>query len=602
MRERTARLIDVFASISHIGEFAPTLNGQTIAFTQHVNNYHQIFSIPIDNPGFPRRITASLANCTEPQWSPDGQYIAYTQDHTLWIANADGSHAHEIVDHLAGSSCPRWSPDGTRIAFLSRRRGWTHSWIIAPNGESLTQVTRGEFDVADPTWSPDGEWLAYTSWRTDNFIRKLYIVSSHGGDEQLISPRDCWSGAPSFSPDGKTLAYVSDREGWFHIYLHDLQSHTERQLTSGEVEDCGSHFYDVDVHGGPMFSPDGKTIAFIRHREGKYDLWIVDVTTSETSRISSRNGYHRIVGWLPDSERIGVTFSNPTAPNDLLILSTNGQSTQVIDSSVTEIKTHANAPEWISYSSHDGMQIPAAILRPLEKSRAPAIVFIHGGPNFAYNEFFYPLPQVLAQEGYVVLLPNYRGSTGYGSVFREANFREWGHADALDVIAGARWLQQQAFVDPNRIAVVGPSYGGYLTLCALTLAPEIFCAGVDMYGDSELTLAYRSEDRETRMDLQRHMGTPEENRQGYRRGSPLYSAERIQAPLLILHGKDDMLVTPLMSEKMIEQLKIESKYYEAHFYEGEEHGFEKPENKKDVWERIVKFLNRYCKDEKESRY
>jgi dipeptidyl aminopeptidase/acylaminoacyl peptidase len=282
------------------------------------------------------------------------------------------------------------------------------------------------------------------------------------------------------------------------------------------------------------------------------------------------------------------------------VISTDGQSTQLTDTSVAEIKSHANAPEWISYPAHDGLQIPAALFRPLEKSRAPAIVFIHGGPNFQFAEFYYPLPQILSQEGYVVLLPNFRGSTGYGSVFREANFREWGHADAMDVIEGARWLQRQGFVDPNRIAVVGPSYGGYLTLCALTLAPEIFCAGVDMYGDSELVEAYRHEDREMRMDMARHMGTPEENSEGYRRGSPLYSAERIQAPLLILHGKDDMLVVPLMSEKMIEQLKIENKSVEAHFYEGEEHGFEKPENKKDVWERIVRFLNRHCKGEKET--
>lgn len=414
----------------------------------------------------------------------------------------------------------------------------------------------------------------------------------------MISPRNCWSGAPCFSPNGRTLAYVSDQSGWFHIHLFDLQSRVARQLTRGEFEDGGSHFYDVDPHGGPMFSPDGNQIAFIRHREGKFDVWVVDVASGEARRISSHDGHYRLIGWEPDSKHIAFTFDSPSMPVDLWRLSLDGTSAQMTNSSVAEIKSHASAPEWISYTSHDGLSIPAALFRPLEKSPAPAVVFIHGGPNSMFGEFFYPLPQILAHEGYVVLLPNYRGSTGYGNAFRNANFREWGHADALDIIEGARWLRQQVFVDPERVAVVGPSYGGYLTLSALTLAPELYCAGVDMYGDSELTEAYRREDREARMDLVRHMGTPEENPEGYRRGSPLYRAERIQSPLLILHGKDDMLVVPRMSEKMIEALRIENKHVESHFYEGEEHGFFKPENKMDAWERIVRFLNRYCKDEK----
>jgi dipeptidyl aminopeptidase/acylaminoacyl peptidase len=204
-----------------------------------------------------------------------------------------------------------------------------------------------------------------------------------------------------------------------------------------------------------------------------------------------------------------------------------------------------------------------------------------------------------AHEGYGVLAPNVRGSTGYGVAFRNANICEWGHADAFDVIDAARWLQAQSFVDPARIAVVGPSYGGYLTLCALTRAPELFCAGVDMYGDSEIAESFHHGDRYGRLDLQRQMGKPEDNPEGYRRGSPVYLAERLQAPLLLLHGKKDMLVVPAMSERMIEALKIENKYFESHFYEEEGHGFEKPENRKDAWTRVVKFLNRHCKGEKE---
>ncbi|HEX7592566.1 MAG TPA: alpha/beta fold hydrolase, partial [Anaerolineae bacterium] len=392
----------------------------------------------------------------------------------------------------------------------------------------------------------------------------------------------------------------SDHDGWFHVYLYDLSTRETRQVTFVEVEDGGPYFYNVDPHGGPIFSPDGKRVAFIRHREGRFDVWMAEVASGDARRVSSADGHYRIVGWV-DAKTLAVTYDSAARPPDLWRLSIDGSAQPLTDSRAGELRGDAEIlPDWISYPARDGLTIHAALFRGRneKEARAPAVLFLHGGPNFEFGEFYYPLPQILAHEGYVVLAPNFRGSTGYGTAFRHANFREWGHADAFDSIDGARWLAAQDFVDPNHIAVIGPSYGGYLTLSALTLAPELFCAGIDLYGDSEITESYRHGDRYGRLDLKRQMGTPEENPAGYRRGSPLYLAERIQSPLLILHGEDDMLVVPLMSDKMIEALKIEDKYFESYFYKDEGHGFEKPENRKDAWERVVKFLNRHCKNEK----
>ncbi len=601
MRERTARLIEAFASISSPSEFACSPDGRTVAFTLRVRNHSQIFALPVEPAGPPRRLTGTFVDCGEPHWAPGGEAFVFVRDTGLWIANADGTNAHVLTDHPAGNSSPRWSPDGSRIAFVSRRRGWNHLWTIGPSGEELRQLTRGAFDATDPVWSPDARWLAFCAVCEDDLMtRAVYLTPATGGEARSITPTGCWSGAPSFSPDGKTLAYLSDQDGWFHVYLYDLASGSARSLTHGECEDGGPHFYEIDPEGGPVFSPDGKQVAFIRHRAGKFDVWTVNVASGEAQRISRDDGHYGIVGWLPGSRQMAVTFDQPTAPSDLWLLTIDGGARQLTDSSVAEIKSSAGGrPEWVSYSAQDGLTIPAALFRPEGAARAPAVLFLHGGPNFGFGEFYYPLPQILSREGYVVLVPNYRGSTGYGTAFRQANIREWGSADALDAIEGARWLAAQEFVDAQRIAVVGPSYGGYLTLCVLTLAPELFCAGVDMYGDSDIAEAYQYEDRDARLDLKRHMGEPEENPEGYRRGSPRYLAERIQAPVLILHGREDMLVVPRMSERMIEALKIEGKYFESRFYEDEEHGFEKPENKKDAWTRIVTFLNRFCRGEED---
>ena len=610
MRDRTATLIDTFAAISISEEFALCPDGSSVAFRRDVNGYSQIFAMPTGKTGWPRQITATLGDCSEPQWSPNGQQLVFVRDDALWIAHSDGVGARELTDHPAGNTEPHWSPDGARIAFLSRRRGWEHLWTIAPDASALTQITQGAFDAVEPVWSPDSQELAFCSVREDDLMtRGIYLVSAQGGPEMLITPRDCWSGAPHFAPAGRTLAYLSDHDGWFHVYVYDLTSHETRQLTHGQVEDGGPYFYNVDPHGGPIFSPDGKQVAFIRHRQGCFDVWVAEIASGAARRISLADGHHRIVGWV-DSTRLAVTLDSAARPPDLWLLSLDQRAEQLTDSRAGPLRGSSEiSPEWVAYPARDGLTIHAALFRPraeradseprhAKPARAPAVLFLHGGPNFEFGDFYYPLPQILAHEGYLVFAPNVRGSTGYGTAFRHANFREWGHADAFDAIDGVRWLQAQGLVDPQRIAVVGPSYGGYLALCALTLAPELFCAGVDLYGDSEIADSFRHGDRYGRLDLKRQMGAPEENPEGYRRGSPVYLAERIESPLLILHGEDDMLVVPLMSDKIIEALKIEDKYFESHYYEDEGHGFEKPENKKDAWERICKFLNRYCKDEK----
>ena len=209
-----------------------------------------------------------------------------------------------------------------------------------------------------------------------------------------------------------------------------------------------------------------------------------------------------------------------------------------------------------------------------------------------------PLKQILVREGFAVLDVDFRGSTGYGRAFRDANMGEWGHADVQDCVDAGRWAAGQPWSD-GRLAVQGGSYGGYLVLCALAEAPDLWRAGVDLYGDSEIAESYRHGDRPGRLDLHRMMGDPDDPAAAprYRRGSPVYRAERIEAPVLILHGRRDRRVVPLMTERMVEALVIEDKLHEVHWYDEEAHGWEHRETRRDAWTRIVAFLRRHVLDE-----
>jgi dipeptidyl aminopeptidase/acylaminoacyl peptidase len=262
--------------------------------------------------------------------------------------------------------------------------------------------------------------------------------------------------------------------------------------------------------------------------------------------------------------------------------------------------------ERIAFQARDGKRIEGTLWRPAGATgkrgsrRVPTIVYPHGGPTWQAYRAWVPFKQLLAREGFAFLDVDFRGSTGYGRDFRNANAGEWGHADAFDMIDAGRWAAGQPWSD-GRLAIYGGSYGGYLVLAALVEEPGLWAAGVDLYGDSEIAESFRHGDRTGRLDLRRQMGSPDDPAlaEVYRRGSPVYRAERIEAPVLILHGRKDRRVVPLMSERMVEALEIESKHHEVHWYDDEGHGWEKRENRRDAFIRIRSFLRRHVLDEPE---
>jgi dipeptidyl aminopeptidase/acylaminoacyl peptidase len=255
-------------------------------------------------------------------------------------------------------------------------------------------------------------------------------------------------------------------------------------------------------------------------------------------------------------------------------------------------------------TARDGLAVPVTLWRPPAATGrrggpgVPTIIHVHGGPTWQAFRDWVPFRELLVQEGFAYLSVDFRGSSGYGRDFRHANRDAWGHADVHDVIDAARWASAQPWSN-GRLAMYGGSYGGYLTLCALVEEPSMWAAGVDLFGDSDIAESYRHGDRVGRIDLERMMGTPDDPSKAelYRRGSPLYRAERIEAPLLLLHGRKDRRVVPLMTEKMVEALEIEGKYHEVHWYADEGHGLERRENRRDSYSRILAWLKRHLAGE-----
>ncbi|MCL5038054.1 MAG: S9 family peptidase [Chloroflexi bacterium] len=585
------------ACVSGPQGFTLSPDGHTVFFLMKKDGCDQIFRMPVKG-GYPLQVTASLEDHDVPNISPDGKRLVTIIDNQLWVMNIDGGNPLQLTFHGADKSCPTWSPDGGRIAYYSRQRGWDQIWTVSPEGGEPKRITEGPYDNYNSEdftrtieWSPDSKYFVYTSWRGEDLTNSdIYLIPSSGGKEVRITnvPKQ-FDENPRFTPDGKRIVFISDRDGWYHIYIMDIDGGNVKQLTSGEFED---YF--------PEVSPDGKLVAFIRNVEGKWDICTVPVEGGEITPVSKRDGMHWITGWLPDSKWIVFGFDSPKRPYDLWKVNlVTGDEIQLTDSLAAGLTTEVfQAPERVSYKTRDGLTVYGYLYKPFDMKpgrRYPAVINPHGGPTWQFTYTWEPFLQFLAQQGYVVLGPDIRGSLGYGNKFRRANFGVWGVKDTMDLVDGADWLKKQSYVDPDKIAVYGGSYGGYMTLCALAFHPGVFACGVDLYGDSEIAESYNMGDRWGRLDLLRQMGKPDENKETYRNGSPVYAAENIDAPLLILHGEEDPRVVPYMSEKMIEALKIEYKFFEYHFYEGEPHGFYGTENIEDSYERIYEFLEKYLK-------
>jgi dipeptidyl aminopeptidase/acylaminoacyl peptidase len=562
------------------------------------------------------------------------------------VIDADGSRDVGVTSHPAGVSSPRWAPDGRRLAFISRRRGWSQVWIVDapvprrgrpardPRPPEPRPLSATAIDVEDLAWSPDGRTIAVMAIRApDHSVGEIHLIDVASGEERRVAGGgNEGASGPRPTPDGGWL-YASDADGWFQTVHLSVDGRERRVLTSGKREHGeptgspgyvalpspdGSRFVHIDVHDGfvdLVVAPaaGGAPAKRGRGRPPKNPPAVVAATEGRV--INPWPGLWRAVSWLSDGAWIAAVGESETVPQDLWLLPVPGvapndaRPRQVTNSLPAVVAAslaagRAAPGERVTFDARDGLRIEGTLWRPAGatgrrgSAKVPVVVYPHGGPTWQAYRSFAPFKQLLVREGFAVFDVDFRGSTGYGRDFRRANFDEWGHADTHDMVDGAKWAAEQPWSD-GRLAIYGGSYGGYLVLSALVEEPGLWRAGVDLYGDSEIAESFRHGDRPGRLDLARQMGSPDDPTRAelFRRGSPVYRAERIEAPLLILHGRKDKRVVPLMTERMVEALEIEGKHHEVHWYDDEGHGWEKRENRRDAFGRILDFLKKHVLDE-----
>jgi dipeptidyl aminopeptidase/acylaminoacyl peptidase len=461
-----------------------------------------------------------------------------------------------------------------QVVLTDRDGGWPRQLVDAPG------------DVWNVRPSPDGRFLLFTHRPFDDLNRlDIWLVEVETGQirELTNTPKlRNWGGI--WSPDGSLIAFLSQRSGYNEVWVAQPDGSNLRQLAQ-----AGADVADLE------WSPDGTQIACTVNRQGAFDLALLAVDSGELRFLRTGNGYHAWPQWSPDGAFLTVEYEDPQNPADMFrVAVADGRSTQLTFSQVPALAANGLVmPEIVSYKSYDGLEIPAFLYRP-QKSNGAAVLYPHGGPSSLYAYGWDILAQYFVAKGYTWLAPNYRGSTGYGLEFEQANYNDWGVGDTQDCLFGARFLGEIPDIDPERLGIYGGSYGGYMTVCCLSRDPDyLFACGVDKYGDSNVISSWAQCSRDLRLYTEIFLGHPADNRAVHVAASPIADIKNVQKPVLVIHGIDDMVVPPQAAEEWVEALRREGKTYEYKTYAGEAHGFLKKRTLLDFYERIERFFDWY---------
>lgn len=615
------------------------------AIDEQANEYRQsIWLARTDGAEPPRRFTTGK-NDAQPRWSPDGTRLAFVSKRgedekahrQLYVMPADGGEPQCLTDLKEDVGEPVWSPDGSRIVFSARvpdeayeeeddkkrapRRftrlqfkldsvGWTgdrrrHLYVVPADGSAeAKQITDGDFEDSRPTWTPDGKSIAFSSARGEHWdidlVGDVYVVPADGGEPQRLTPGDSNHYAPAYSPDGKQLAIKWDPGGFDfprhpQIAVIDPETGGDRRILTASLDRTCDPYPEIRE---PIW--DGDSIVFAIEDAGNVHVYRVAAVGGEPELVAG--GDIVLSGY--DARDGQVVRTGSTAPNLAELYAGDRQLTEL--GKEFAAGRELVAPERFTAVSKDGTEVDAWIARPAgfeEGKRYPVLLNIHGGPFTQYGNGFFDETQVYAAGGYAVLYSNPRGSSGYSEEWGRAIMGPgelgpgWGtldYEDLMGVVDTA--LERFDFLDPERLGVIGGSYGGYMTSWIVSHNTR-FKAGVSeravnnllsMYGSSDIGWVFKGY----------HGVFAHEDPDLYLQISPWSFGSQIETPLLILHSENDLRCNIEQAEQLFTVLRLLKRDVELVRFPAESHELTRsgnPAHRVMRFELVLEWFDRYLK-------
>lgn len=586
-----------------IGGTAWSPDGKTIAFISNISGRNNLWLVPADG-GWPMQLTISDQRQSAPAWSPDGKWIAYQSDYDgdeqwdiFFVSPKTGQVVNVTNTREISEESPTWSPDGRYLAYMVKPKTSSVYEIdifdtLMRETRHLTTGTPKDKMNVGPVWSKDGKWIAYTQQQAKGTDSNVVVAEVATGESTLLTPHQSEHlySANDFAPDGKHLLITANAgNDYDNVGLLNVATKKISWLTQDKWEISGGNF-----------SPDGKVVTWTANVDGNTEIYLHNLASGKTSSLPLPKGVNGLGGadsaFTRDGSRLLYCHNGPNAPNDAWVYSlASGKSHQVTHSLVAGVPSdHIVEPYLVHYPSRDGKwTISAFLYVPYNMQRNgqnAAIVYVHGGPTAQTVNSFNRFIQYMTNQGYMVIAPNYRGSTGYGKEFQQANLFDMGGGDLQDVLAAADWIKQTGFLDPKKIALMGGSYGGYMTMMGVTKAPDVWAAGVPIVPFVNWFTEIANEDPVLQQSDLATMGDLEQNKARYEDRSPINFIDQVKVPLLLLAGGHDPRCPKEETFQVVEAIKKRGGVVEYKVFENEGHGFARVENQIDAYKRAADFL------------
>ncbi len=602
------------------------MEGETSDFLTH------IYVVSTDGK-INAQFTFGDKSCTNPQFSPDGQYLSYTSargkdgKNQLYLLRLSGGEAWPITTVKENIGTYQWAPDSKRLAFTmaepltdqeekgrKERRDWSvvddfrnaHLYTVSLAKDEKGQypvkrLTKGAFHVTMFDWAPDGKAIAFahqpSAWINFRRDNDIYTVPADSGTVQLLVASKGMDTNPVYSPDSRSIAYVSDG---------GITDHTRKDevyiipAVGGIAQKLNRTPDDSPLIVG--WTPDSRSVLIQEALGSQTGFYLLSAAGGALSR------------WTVPEKGIAYTFmqnrkgdmvylyETPETPTEVYLAnltSPTGRKLTNIHSDFLKGKTHART-ELVSWKAKDGKYtIEGLLTYPANYQpgrKYPLMLNVHGGPAGVFAQTYtagiaaYPI-QAFAQKGYFVLRPNPRGSTGYGAEFRMANYRDWGNNDYEDLMAGVDKVIDMGLAHPDSLVGTGWSYGGYMTANIITKTNRFKAV---MAGAAVTNLVSLNGTTDVPNHLVFYFGGDFwDDQDVYNQHSPMSHIKKAKTPTLVIHGMADDRVPPEQGFQLHRGLQRLGVPTQMVTYPRQAHGFTEPKFMQDVWERTIEWFNLY---------
>jgi len=569
--------------------------GQRVAFLTDITGTPQVWAVDATG-GWPDQLTFFQDKVWTLDASPDGDRLICTRDvggnerYQLFLLSGDGVEVRrftqddEAIHHFGG-----WSHDGQRIAYVSNARDGIHFDVylqaVEDGQPKMVFQSDGNFRVL--AWSPDDAQLIL-SHEISSAHQPLYQLELASGSVRRLTPE-------GQAVSNQNVRWAAD--GYLYLLTdrdREFKGLARMDVVTGRLMYLGDHRWDVE---SLAVSPDARMLAYAANVDGYARLYVHDLTAGHSGQVLDLpRGVVAELAFSPDGKHVAVSLQSPQHNLNIWIVDVETLNwQQLTHSSLAGISQGSLVePGLIHYETFDGRNIPAFFYHPPGvEPPLPVILYVHGGPAGQTRPDFDPRFQYFLSRGYAVLAPNVRGSSGYGKAYMALDDVRKRMDSVADLKYAVEWLRISGLADPDRIAIYGRSYGGFMVLAAITTYPDLWAAAIDVVGIANWVTFLENTGPWRRAHREKEYGSLEQDREFLESISPIHKVDSIQAPLLVVHGVNDPRVPVTEADQIVHRLRSRGHPVTYLRYKDEGHKISKLRNRIDSFSRMADFLDRY---------